>query len=239
MELEMALKTEATFGKRCKEFGYNNFITDYRHHIIPGRINEESIREFTWHGLTPFYDVDKEERYNAGFSSYYFRSITISYAGFSLIDKEVAKALAKHIGNRKCLDIMSGLAAYPYALKQQGADIIASDLKLENNATFKLGKEWMEVEEIDCREGIKKYHPDVLICNWPRADSPITEATKILFDINSKAELIYIGEGYDGCCASNDYWDFVNFNYVVDIIHEVRIPQWEGIHDFAYSIRCK
>ena len=66
---------------------------------------------------------------------------------------------------------------------------------------------------------IPKYKPNFLIISRPRAF--ITEAlqTYLKCDINYKC-IIYIGEGEDGSCAPNEFFDLLDIDYSYEPIIE-------------------
>ena len=221
------------FDKACKHFGYENFLDKYRRHELPESLEEGILYEFDWETgeKLDFYKTFPE------ISNFYIRDICVNLQGFSIVTKNVAKELAAYIGDRKCLEIMAGLGAWSYALKQEGVDIISTDLKVETNSTFALGREWTEVEKLDCVEAIKKYNRSVVICSWPRYGSPFVEATKQLLN-TPEAEMIHIGEGYGGCCLKEKEWDEIEKNFDVEYL-SIHLQNWEGMHDSVYSIKNK
>jgi len=222
------------FGERCKQFGYHDFLRDYKHHVVPEEINKETImlHDFYTENFTryDFYDVD----YKMPNTLIHLdaRRAAIELCGFSLVNKITTKELAKYIGNRKCIEIMAGTGAWSKALINEGVNIHPTDLKIDSAISY--NNSWMDVEEIDCVEAIKKYNPDVVLCSWPRSDSPIDAATDEIFK-NPIGELIYIGETWDGCCASNYYFESVE-KFIKPL--NIYLPRWEGIYDDIYSIKA-
>ena len=49
--------------------------------------------------------------------------------------------------------------------------------------------------------------------------------------------VIYIGEGYGGCTADDLFHSELKNKY--NLINEIYIPQWDGIHDSLYIYEKK
>lgn len=166
----------------------------------------------------------------------------ISISSFVLISKSWIRPLSKWIGKRRCLEIMAGTGMLSKALKDENIDIIATD-----NYTW--GKEtagdvfsewftkpylWTEVEKLDAISAIKKYgkQVDIVICSWPYMDDNLYDALIKLRKINPKAILLYIGEDWGGCTASDNF--FETATYIDDKeIYKInkKFQSWAYIHD--------
>jgi hypothetical protein len=48
--------------------------------------------------------------------------------------------------------------------------------------------------------------------------------------------IVYVGEGEGGCCAGEDFFEFVS---EWNLIETIPIPQWDGIHDYMFVYRRK
>lgn len=66
----------------------------------------------------------------------------------------------------------------------------------------------------------------VLMFCWPEYDKDW--AYEYLRNINPE-KMIYVGEGYGGCCANDDFFNYIEGNY--NEYKSVSIPQWNGIYD--------
>ena len=67
----------------------------------------------------------------------------------------------------------------------------------------------------------------VLMFCWPEYNK--SWAYEYLKKIKPE-KLIYIGEGYGGCCADNSFFDYIKKCY--DEYGFTSIPQWDGLHDY-------
>lgn len=174
-----------------------------------------------------------------------FRGVFIKEIGFSLVSTSWIKPLAKWIGNRKVLEVMSGCGSLSYALKQEGVEIIATDnfsWKGDGNSWNKDKKYWSNIENIDCVKAVKKYSKDVdiIIMSWPYMDD---NAYKVLLEMrkqNPDCVLIYIGEGYGGCTADDQFHEAIYEKEIDDESFDEAInnyQQWFGIHDFPILVK--
>ena len=165
-------------------------------------------------------------------SSIVFRDFIIERQGFTLISKEWIKPLAKWIGNKNCLEIMSGKGTLSYALKQEGVNIKATDDF--SWSKFTSMNTWCDIEQIDAVEAIEKYGKDMdyIIMSWCYMDDTGYKCLKKMREINPNCKMLYIGEWQGGCTGNDEF-----FESLVEICDEsfekiaAKLPQWSGIHD--------
>lgn len=137
-----------------------------------------------------------------------YRDLIIQLSSYSLISKNWINLLVKWIGNRKCLEVMAGRGVLSKALKNCGVNIIPTDSFAWNNMKQNL---WMDIEQIDAVSAVKKYgkNVDLILCSWPYTDNAAYEIIRTMYEINKNLKMIYIGEGYNGCCANDKFFDSV------------------------------
>ena len=165
-----------------------------------------------------------------------WRSIFSKSFGFPLISEDWVKPLAKWIGDRPCLEIMAGTGYLSYALGKYGVKIKATD----NYSWDNYFKNFINVERMDCFEAIKKYgkQVDFVICSWPYMDDTAALCLELMFKINPKCRMIYIGEDYGGCTANNRFFDISEFQDIKGFNEAVmNYTRWEGIHDFIGLVK--
>jgi hypothetical protein len=156
------------------------------------------------------------------------RTKCIKLGTWAIVDLKWTKQLANWIGNRKCLEVMSGAGWLAKALVMHGINIIPTDSYSWEKTQHKEAKMVYPVERIDAIESVKKYQDrDILIVSWP----PYTDETicKVCDEWGTDKPVIYIGEGEDGCCAPGTFWQ--NFKEI-ESHPSIKIPQWWGIHDY-------
>lgn len=159
-----------------------------------------------------------------------WRDKYIKEFGFPLFAEDWVKPLSTWIGDRPCLEIMAGTGYLSYALSLYGVNIKATDdYSWEKHFT-----NFKDVENIDCLQAIKKYGKDVkfIICSWPYMDEMANFSLVMMREVNPKCRMIYIGEGWGGCTASDKFFNNVEecevegFNQAVS-----KYRRWSGLHD--------
>lgn len=144
---------------------------------------------------------------------------------FSVVDQYWTKQLAKWIGDRKCLEIMSGWGWLAKALSEHGVDVTATDDYSWHR--YEDIKQVHQIEKLEAQVAIKKYvDAEVLLCCWPYMDDDFAEACKVW---GPDRPIIYIGEDYGGCTASDAF--FEGFKELEPQPVEIDILAWSGIHD--------
>ena len=158
------------------------------------------------------------------------RSKCISLGMWALVTKRLAKQLANYINGRKVLEIMSGVGWLAKALADQGVDIHATDdYSWEGQGGYKDKRFLYPVHKLDCIKAIEADpHAELLLVSWPHMTcQALIEAVKLW---GSGRPVIYIGEGYEGCCAPNEFFDI----FLTDETVDISMDTWPGIHDYVY-----
>jgi len=176
------------------------------------------------------------------FNKWSLRDKFIKQMGFSLMSLDWIIPLSKWIGSRKCLEVMSGTGSLSFALQQQGINIMATDdFSWTGEDNWNQSKNyWTNIEGIDAIEAVKKYGKDVnvIIMSWPYMDDIAHKVLQEMREVNSFCTMIFIGEGYGGCTASDEFFDNIveiedeSFN---DAVKEYK--QWWGIHDYPQLVK--
>ena len=146
---------------------------------------------------------------------------------WALIDKIWTKDLAEWIGDRKTLEIMAGHGWLAKALEEHGVDIIATDNFEWRGFRHSKGKPFDLVKNMGGLDAVKKYtRAEVLIVSWPPYENE--EICNICEKWGPDRPIIYIGEGGGGCTATDTF----HRNFNTDEHLEMRIPQWDSLHDW-------
>lgn len=170
------------------------------------------------------------------YNAFLLRERLISIIGYSVATHKFCCALADYLKGAKCLEIMAGTGCLTYGLRLYGTDVIATD-----DLSWGIHGEWIyDMEQLDCIAAIRKYGADIdyLIVSWPPMDNQMVEVVNALSEVNSKAKIIYIGEGAGGCTGCDKFWDKVelvsdnNWNKVYQAYRS-----WYGIHDKPYLLK--
>ena len=168
----------------------------------------------------------------------------INNIGFVLLSKEWVKALSRWIGNRRCLEVMTGSGVLSAELRKQGVNIIATDdyswekeKRGENIAWTKN----QQVEALDAILSLEKYgkNVDVLIMSWPPyADEIAVKVLRKMRKVNPSCVMVYIGEQEGGCNANDEF-----FSVIKEIEDESfravnqKFQNWPLINDHPVLIR--
>ena len=169
-----------------------------------------------------------------------FRSYAIRYMGYAIITKKFTRGLAKYIGDKKCLEIMAGQGCLSKSLQDEGVDIIVTD-NYSWNGSFNMNDTWIDVEDMDCLEAIRKYGKEVsyILCSWIPYKSQIGyEALKLMNEINPECKMIVLGEGLGGCTADDLFFQHLErVDEDEEFLNHFR--KWGGIYDYASIVKFR
>lgn len=186
--------------------------------------------------------------YHNNYSSFVttvLRNLYTERYGFPLVSMDWVRYLKdKIIKNGKCLEIMAGSGMLSFALRDLGVEVASTDnydwtSKIEGYENWHR-KPFTYVENIDAISAIEKYGKDVdfIIMSWPPYDEPIgNEVLLKMREINPNCKLIYIGEGYGGCTADDDFHNNAHMVKDADALLAIEhinmnlFKQFDGIHD--------
>lgn len=158
--------------------------------------------------------------------------------GFPLLSESWIRPLAHWIGDRPCLEVMAGKGVLSYYLRKNGVNIKATD-----NYTWK-EQTWFKdnhiVENLDCVKSVYKYGKQVsfIICSWPYMDDNAYKTLLAMREVNPKCRMIYIGEWWGGCTASDEFFEIVKVEELKTFYDAVKnFSCWEGIHDDIHLLK--
>ena len=158
---------------------------------------------------------------------------------YAFVSWKWVNPLAAWIGNRKCLEVMSGRGILAYALRLKRVDIIATD----DYSWFMKDKfkEWnnlvTNVDKMDAVEAVKEYGAsiDILLMVWPYKDNAAYQVIKTLYEVNKAAYVVYIGQWQEKDLVTADS-DFYNHYALIndDTLFNkaaASYENWRGVHD--------
>lgn len=135
--------------------------------------------------------------------------------------------IAEHSGAR-VVDPMAGTGYWAGLLRQTGVDVAAYDLNppgTTDNSFHREGATFVDVYQGAAADTVT-LHPDAtLLLSWPPYGF---DATPILRAFAGD-RIIYIGEGYGGCCGDDDLFELLGKEWAETAEHDP--IQWWGIHD--------
>lgn len=86
---------------------------------------------------------------------------------YCFYSRPLVERLAAMIGARPCLEIAAGDGTLSRFLRDQGVDIAATD-----NHGWKQAVQYpADVIQLDAKEALEKYRPEVVICSWPPSNN--------------------------------------------------------------------
>lgn len=141
------------------------------------------------------------------------------------------------------VEVGAGTGYWARLLRDRGCDVLAYDLLGSAfNRWFPSGQ-YGGVERGGTR--MAEVHADrTLLMVWPPMSEMAANALRY-YERGGGRRLVYVGEGYGGCTADDDFFELVHggcWNVCLHkptwrLVRTVEIPQWDGIHDalFVYE----
>lgn len=171
-----------------------------------------------------------------------------------LLTEGLISRIQQFLQGKKCLSVMSGKGYLEYFLYIKNCDIIATDIKgndevnsfhtIKMNSLFKVIHDHcgmsgpkrfralrsFDVIECDAIKAVTKYHDrDVLLMSWPNYMNSIGEKTlEFALQVGIKY-IIYIGEGDGGCCATDEFFEILQEKTIA--IQDIKMSRFAGIWD--------
>ena len=191
-------------------------LEDYVAHVEGGRIPPGPPYVLTFHGQG-----------GHGIEYYEARETCIKRGMWSVVDLRWTRTLAKWIGDRKVLEIMSGPGWLAKALMFHGVDVVATDNGSWSERHSKAAPLCV-VLPMDAVEAVEKLGPemDVLLVSWPPYEE--TDVCRALEKWGDKP-VIYIGEGEGGCGPPGEFWS----HFEKTDAPEFPMVSWYGLHDYV------
>lgn len=173
--------------------------------------------------------------------TYHIRHFYVEKFSYCIHTQESINALCNIIdclknADEKILDVGCGTGYLTTLLENKGYDIKGIDNYSHEyyfDKTLINGSKTFINE--NCIEYIKKHKSDykIFIMSWICYDS--NHGYEFIKELPKGSILIYQGEFYGGCCANDQFFEYLNFNfdeleYLSEKINSVHL-QFEGIHD--------
>jgi len=145
------------------------------------------------------------------------RDKCVAKYSWAILTEETISRLEKY---QPFLEIGAGTGYWAYEFRKKGIQIIATEPILS--------QKWTEIEILTGQCALDKYDDGkhtLLVC-WPTyADD---WAFKALKEFKGDT-VVYVGEGNEGCTADEQFHALLEKDW--NIIEEIDIPQWPGLHD--------
>ena len=144
----------------------------------------------------------------------------VAQYSWAIPTEKIIKEMADFINGNIALEIGTGTGLFAYLLRNQGVQIIPTDIK--SNGTF------LKVIQCDAVDAVNKFDANVLITIWPPYLSSMAYNSLKSFHGN---KIIYVGESWHGCCANDDFHALLEKEWT--LIKKSHIPSWPCINDFV------
>jgi len=157
--------------------------------------------------------------------SYGRRNRFIGNFAWATPSPEAIAAIKTFAHNDTILEINAGSGLWARLLHDEGAKIIATDLK-----PHEYPRRHFNVRKMDHAKSIERYGSNckVLMTVWPNySENYAAEALKA-FQGN---RVVYVGE-YQGCTADDEFHDILSKEWHEGVC--IKIPQWWGLHDYLF-----
>jgi hypothetical protein len=152
-----------------------------------------------------------------------------------------------HIPTQSLIDLLislsplvsvgSGFGYTESLVKEQGGDIIATDLNPNiSNKWCREGEYRLKVEQLEAAEAVSKYRDRNVFMAWPPYDDPM--AFNVAQRMSGGKLLVFVGEDYGGCTGNDDFFKYLEKQFE-HLKTGASIPSWHGIHDHVYVYKKK
>ena len=129
---------------------------------------------------------------------------------FCFYSRALIDRLTALIGNRSCLEIAAGDGTLARFLRSRGVQItVTDDYSWQNRITFPT-----EVINLEAREALSRYSPEVVLCSWPPANNPFERQ---VFRTRSVQLYLVIGSRHEFAAGNwKDYRQQTTFSFEED-----------------------
>lgn len=160
---------------------------------------------------------------------------------WAIPDPDSIAFVLEHAG-KSIVEMGAGTGYWAWQLAQLGADVIAYDRdppQISGRNNYHSPKDDVYGEPtgklrtvfFDVRKGtavkLKAHSDRALFLSWPPMSAMAFDSLKAY----KGRRLVYIGESYGGCTASDDFFALINKEWTLIASHKV--VQWFGIHDYV------
>lgn len=154
-------------------------------------------------------------------------ALTTQFA-FAIPNEDALTVIINHARNG-LVEIGAGTGHWAALLAARGTNVVAYDDNSWGNEHT-----WFPVERQDWSVVSKHADRTLFLC-WPPYDNPMAYDTARAYHAAGGHTIIYIGEGEYGCTGDDRFHHWLRDT--CEIVTDVTIPQWPGVHDFLTVYR--
>jgi hypothetical protein len=176
---------------------------------------------------SPYFKLNND-RYESIKINLELRSYFVEEFSWAIPTHDVIKKIHDITVGKKILEVGAGNGLWAKLLKMSGSEIIAID-SFESHG-FAEDNTYLPVHNLEAVAAIEQNRDcDVLMLIWPAYDTDMAERSIKAF---KGSTVIYIGEGYGGCNANDEFFDELCKNWEECRFDDnIYVPSWYGIHD--------
>lgn len=163
------------------------------------------------------------------FGAFRSRSKLVKMYAWAIPTEEAIEAI--HKLKMPIVEIGAGSGYWAYCMRQLGIDVVAYDAEPYQNRY--INGNWSEVLVGD-EKAIRQHYDRALLLVWPPYNTPMASDTLSNF---KGSHVVYVGESAYGCTGDDKFHTLLEKEW--DVVEEVDIPQWPGIHDYLTIYRRK
>jgi hypothetical protein len=199
-------------------------MTDYERALHDGGVQKNENLELG--GFLYGYRITGFDQDRAKFIE--FRYAFIKRFSFAIPNDEALTVIASQ---DPILEIGAGAGYWAYEIAKRGVDIVSTDINPvpeggRNEGGLRLDRSFHPVLKMNALEALTAYPKRALLIIWPSfGGSWASEA----IDAYQGRTIIYVGEKENGCCADDHFFTLLYERF--EPHKNVKIPQWECIHD--------
>lgn len=165
---------------------------------------------------------------SSNLTSYKYRDELVHQYAWSVLDAEALYNIWKFVGGDKVVSVGCGTGYNEHLMRRCGINVVATNAdRIWDNKYA--DTEWLpDIDYIPGVQAVEKYRDaNVLFLSWPSYDEQWAYDTLKAF---TGDKVIYVGEGYLGCCADENFFDVFNDEEKWKTEY-FSIPRWCGLHD--------
>ncbi|NCD11240.1 MAG: hypothetical protein EOL93_01705 [Epsilonproteobacteria bacterium] len=151
---------------------------------------------------------------------------------FPILTNETIWLLSHFLHDKHCVDLGCGTGYLAANLVHNGVYCDAVDDKSNN---YGFAQEYIKINKMPMLDVDLSVY-DAIILSWPCYQSNMAECIARI--IQPGQYLIYLGEGYGGCCADDGFFEYIDNQYEYEVVRDItdNLNDWHttfnGIHDW-------
>ena len=180
----------------------------------------------------------------------YLRNYLCKKYSFAIPSRSSIKLIAQY---GPIIDIGAGTGYWAKMLHDYGVDIVAydKDADLPFEARHYSKAKWFDVE-LGHEDAIDEHSDRTLLMVWPEHEKPM--AYNCAMKLKPGQHMIFVGECSGGCTGDEAFFELLghlpfsdcmeeedteNPVALFDVVHQLDIPKWWGVHDYLTIYRRK